>query len=380
MSRRPRILHFAEDGDTSGYFPQLARFHDRARFEMVFGTLKPITPGLRSFMTAHGIEVLSLGAASRATYPLALARLTVELRRRRVQVLHTHLFDPSLVGLSAGVLARVPVRVMTRHYSDYHTRIHKRWHVRLDRMCTAFTHRVIAVSRQTRAVMLDEEHAPDDKVVVIHNGIDLARVVKPAPDDLQRLRVELGLESKAILSVVARLHPEKGQEHLFRAMPLLVDRMQGRLCLLVAGEGPFRAAYEAEVRRLGMEPYVRFLGFRRDVATIFAVSDVVILPSVAEGFGLVLAEAMALERAVVATRAGGIPEVVHDGVTGVLVPPGSAADLGDAIHSLLKDPERRAALGRAGRRRVETDFRFETMMAGYEAVYDDLLHSRAVTG
>src|SRR5262245_57668449 len=127
--RRLRILHFAEDGDSSGFFPQLARFHNRSRFKMMFGTLRTITPELHRFMEMQSVEVLSLDAKSRVSYPRALLHMTVALRRLGVDVLHTHLFEPSVVGLVAGVLARVPTRVMTRHYSDYHTRIAKTWHV-----------------------------------------------------------------------------------------------------------------------------------------------------------------------------------------------------------------------------------------------------------
>jgi glycosyltransferase involved in cell wall biosynthesis len=124
---------------------------------------------------------------------------------------------------------------------------------------------------------------------------------------------------------------------------------------------------------LGIERAVRFLGFRTDVTRIFAASDVVVLPSVAEAFGLVLGEAMVMQKAVVATRVGGIPEIVEDGVTGILVPPASPAALADAILSLLRDPERRTQLGEAGRRRVIETFRFETMMERYEALYEALL-------
>jgi glycosyltransferase involved in cell wall biosynthesis len=263
---------------------------------------------------------------------------------------------------------------MTRHYSDYHTRIHKTWHTRLDRMCTRLAHSVIAVSHQTRRVMLEEEQAPATKVVVIHNGIELSRVAAPSGPEVAALRRELDLgDDVAVLSVVARLHPEKGQEYLFRALPQLLAETGGRLRLLVAGTGPFREAYEREVSALGVEGAVRFLGFRTDVARILAASDVVVLPSLAEAFGLVLAEAMAMRRAVVATRVGGVPEIVQDGVSGILVPPGSPKALADAISSLLRDPLRREQLGEAGRRRVVETFRFETMMKRYEALYEALL-------
>src|SRR4051812_8090957 len=164
-----RLLHFAEDGDTSGFFPQLARHRDRSRYEMMFGTLKPIAPWLREHMETEGVRTVSLGCTSRAQYPAALLRLVRALRRERIEIVHTHLFDPSIVGLAAGLLARTPARVVTRHHSDYHTRIHKRWHVKLDQFCTTAADAVIAVSHHTARHLIDVEGAPERKVRAIPN-------------------------------------------------------------------------------------------------------------------------------------------------------------------------------------------------------------------
>jgi hypothetical protein len=138
-----RILHFAQDSDTSGFFPQLARRHDRSRYKMFFATLNPMAPWLRDYMQAQGVECFSCDCRNRAQYPLGLLRLAQFLRRKKIDILHTHLFEPSAIGLMAGVIARTRVRVVTRHYSDYHTRINKRWHVRLDQLCTRMSHSVI---------------------------------------------------------------------------------------------------------------------------------------------------------------------------------------------------------------------------------------------
>jgi glycosyltransferase involved in cell wall biosynthesis len=280
------------------------------------------------------------------------------------------------VGLVAARLAGVPVSVMTRHYSDYHTRIGKRWHVRLDRMCTALSHGAIAVSEQTRQVMIDEEKAPPGKVRVIHNGFDLDRVSLPDPQEVARLRDELGLGGCQVLAVVARLHPEKGHTHLFRAMPALLEGTDGRVRLLVAGEGPFRAQYERDVEALGIGHAVRFLGFRRDVVRLFCLADVVVLPSLAEAFGLVLVEAMALRRPIVATNTGGIPELIQHGESGWLVDPGSPAALAEGILKLLHDHALSQRLGECGSARALERFRFETTMRGYEEYYRQLVAER----
>lgn len=375
MAARPRIsvLHFTEADDTSGFFPQLGKWHDRGRYRMLFGTLKPMAPWLRAFMEGEGLGCLSCGARTRAGYPLAMLRLVRFLRRERVEVIHTHLFEPSAVGLVAGLLARTPARVMTRHYSNYHTRIGKRWHVRVDQLCNRMSHAVIAVSQHTADHIVHEEGAPAEKVHVVLNGIDFSRVKVSDPDAPARLRREWCPEGGYLLAVPGRLHPEKGHTYLFQALPAIRRRLACPLVVLVAGAGSFESAYQEEVRSLGCEDIVRFVGFRRDIPDVIAAADVVVLPSVAEAFGLVVAEALYLGTPIVATHVGGIPEIVEDGVDGVLVPPADSKALADAIVCLLGDPERRRLMASAGRERVRDRFSFEKMMRAYEQLYERLL-------
>jgi glycosyltransferase involved in cell wall biosynthesis len=295
------------------------------------------------------------------------------LRTRQVDILHTHLFDPSVVGLTAGALARTPVRTMTRHYSDYHTRIQKRWHVRLDQLCTALCHRVIAVSEHTAEVMRGEEGAPAGRVRVILNGIDFERVRLSTPKAPQALRRQFAPNGEFLLLQVARLHPEKGHEHLFRALAAIRARAARPVRLLVAGSGSFEAEYRRQVRELGVEEMVVFTGFRRDIPDLMAAADVLVLPSVAEAFGLVLAEALYLGTPVVASRVGGIPEIVRDGVDGLLVPPGSPEALAQALLEVSQDEGLRQRLAGAGRERMIETFRFEPMMRRYEALYQEML-------
>jgi glycosyltransferase involved in cell wall biosynthesis len=372
---RISVLHFAESDDTSGFFPQLGKFHDRERYRLVFGTLKPMAPWLREFLERQGVACISIGASTRAEYPLCLVRLTRYLQQARVDVLHTHLFEPSVIGLAAGVLARTPVRVITRHYSNYHTRIGKKWHVRADRLCNRMSHAIVAVSKHTFEHLVNEEGTAREKVHVILNGIDFSRAGVPDRDAVERFRREWSAEQGHILLVPARLHPEKGHTYFFQALSDVRKRVAQPIVALVAGAGPFEAAYREEVRALGCDDIVRFLGFRRDVLDLMAAADLVVLPSVAEAFGLVLAEALYLGTPVVASRVGGIPEIVDDGVDGVLVPPADSGALADAIVRLLTDGQERKRLAGAGREKVRGRFSFEQMTRSYEELYERLLPS-----
>jgi glycosyltransferase involved in cell wall biosynthesis len=367
-----RILHFAQDSDTSGYFPQLARWRDRGRYQMFFGTLQPMAPWLRTYMEGQGVECFSCDCQGRASYPLGLFRLIRFLRRQRIDILHTHLFEPSVIGLQAGVIARVPTRVMTRHYSDYHTRIRKKWHVRLDQLCTRLAHGVIAVSQHTAEHMMTIEGAPPGKIHTALNGIDFDRVQVSSPETPKKLREALAPNDQYVVLMVGRLHPEKGYQYLFEAMAKLKGRLDRPVRLLIAGTGPLEDSYRQMVQILGCADVVEFLGFRKDIADLMASVDLVVLPSVAEAFGLVLTEALYLGTPVVATRTGGIPEIVTDGVDGVLVPPADSQALSDALATLLGDPERRKRMAGAGRQKVQDRFSFLGMVRAYEQFYQTL--------
>jgi glycosyltransferase involved in cell wall biosynthesis len=295
------------------------------------------------------------------------------LRSERVDVLHAHLFEPATVGLSAAALARTPLRVLTRHYSDYHTRIGRNVHVTIDRVCTRLSHRVVAVSQHTADHLLSREAAPACKIRVVLNGIDFDRVQPSGPNARARVRATEGLGDMPALLIAARLHPEKGYEYLLDAMPILRSKITRPFILLVAGGGALEPYYRERVRQLGCQDLVRFLGFRRDLPDLMVASDLVVLPSVAEAFGLVLAEALYLGVPVVASRVGGIPEIVDDGVDGLLVPPADSSALAAALADLLLDPARRARLAGEGRGKVLRRFRFEDMVRAYEALYDEAL-------
>jgi glycosyltransferase involved in cell wall biosynthesis len=367
-----RLLHFTDAGDTSGFFPQLARWHDRGRYRMFFGTLGPMAPELQATMERESVATLSLGCRNRAQYMVAWPRLARVLRKQAIDILHVHLFDPSVVGLLAGTLAGVPCRVMTRHYSDYHTRIDKHWHVRLDRLCTRLAHGVVAVSRHTAEHLVHAESAPPAKVHVILNGIDFDRVKLSSAEAPARLRREHLEGDGYLLLTAARLHPEKGYEHAFAAIPELRRRLDHPFRWLIAGTGGFESSFRAQVAAVGGEDVVRFLGFRRDLPDLMAAADLFVLPSVAEAFGLVLAEALHLGVPVVATRVGGIPEIVDDGIDGTLVPAADPASLAEAIADLLLHPDKRRRFAGAGRAKVATRFSFESMVRAYEAYYETL--------
>jgi glycosyltransferase involved in cell wall biosynthesis len=234
--------------------------------------------------------------------------------------------------------------------------------------------RILCVSDYVRDV-LRRDGLPDALLGVVHDGIDPARVLDaPAPD--ASLGRALGLEpGDRVVGNVAACVGHKGQRFLVEAAPRVLEACP-RARFVIVGDGVLRPELERQARDLGVADRVLFPGFREDVPTLLRLFDVFCFPSVMEGLGTSLLDAMALGLPVVSTRAGGIPEVVRDDVDGLLVEPGDAAALADALLGVLGDAGLAARLGAAARERVGA-FSVGRMVAGTLAAYEWALASRA---
>lgn len=370
------LLHFIQDSDTSGIFPNLAKWHDKSRYRVLFASLGSFDPQLREYMESQGVECFSCDSKSRKDFPTMINKLARYLKKEQVDIIHTHLFDPSIVGLWAGVLAGTKFRVSTRHYSDYHTRINKNWHVRLDKMCNRLSHKIIGVSQHTSDHVIETENTPPEKVVTIYNGIDFDRVKTSTDDFRARIRKELDAEDKFLILTTGRLHPEKGYPYLFEAISKIKKSVNKPFVWLIAGKGSFEKQFRQQVADLGIEDVVKFLGFRKDMPDLMAAADLFVLPSVAEAFGVVFAEAIYLGTPIVATNIGGIPEIVTDGVDGKLVPPADSTAIAEKVADLLNNPSKLKSLSGSGREKVIGRFEFEEMTRKYEAVYESLINPK----
>lgn len=204
------------------------------------------------------------------------------------------------------------------------------------------------------------------KAVTVHNGIPF-RDEAPEPGWRPAARRELGLsDAEPVVLAVARLSVEKGLSILIQAMPEVWKQHPGAW-LLIAGDGPEREALEAQAAVLGGR--IRFLGLRSDVPRLLAAADAFALPSLTEGLPLALAEAMGAGVPAVASEVGGVPELIRDGESGMLVPPGDPGMLAARITLLLSEASRASAMARAGRERVRAEFTLERMLGRFEALY-----------
>lgn len=212
-------------------------------------------------------------------------------------------------------------------------------------------------------------------VRVVYNGVDAAAFDAISDDQVLALRTQLAPDAAYVLAVFGRLHAWKGQQVALDALARLpADCHLWVVGAPLFGEQAFEASLRAQAERLGLASRVRFLGFRDDIAPLMRAADVIVHAStLPEPFGRVVVEGMLARRPVIATAAGGVPEIVADGATGVLVPPGDAAALAHAVATLRANPARAATMADAGSARARGTFGVERMVGGVRAVLDEVI-------
>ncbi len=286
------------------------------------------------------------------------------LGRERFDLVHAHIYASAAASALATVGTGVPL-VVTEHTEAL-------WQGRGGRLLSPWMYRrvahVIAVSDAIRRRLVERDGVAPNKITLLPNSVPPARQTH---GDALPLPAELA-EGSLLVGVVARLQPEKGVGSFLRAAAHVARELPAAR-FVVVGDGPLRKELLGLAEELGVHDRVLFLGFRPDAQALLGLMDVVAVPSVSEGTPLVVLEAMAAAVPVVASRVGGIPGQIQPGREGILVPPGDAKALGDALLSLLRDPERARRMGEAGRLRAETEFSHENMVRKVEGIYRDAL-------
>lgn len=303
---------------------------------------------------------------------IALVRL---LRKTRPDVLHTHLAKAGLLGRIAGRLTGVPVIVHTFHgnvLQGYFGRLTSWTFLVLERMLARMSTAVVAISHGQVAELERLGIARGAKVVRVPLGLDLQPFLEA---ETGRLRAELAVpEDVPLIGIVARLVPIKAVDLFLEAAAIVrSERPDSRF--VVIGDGELRPELEALVRARGLNGAVRFLGWRADLPSIYADLDVLVLTSRNEGTPVSVIEALAAGRAVVATRVGGVPDLLESPDCGITVPPGDGEAIARAVLKLIDDPVRRASLGAAGRARVYPEHDISTLVLRIEELYERLVAS-----
>lgn len=335
-----------------------------ARFEPVVVCLGEEGPIGQEIKQA-GIDVVAFGRMQHKHWDPGIVRLLVRLMRaRQFHIVHTHVYNPGVYGRIAAKLAGVPGVVATTHGVYYR----RKWKRRLiNRVLAHYTDRQIAVSEAVKQDLIRYDWVRPESIEVIPTGIDLTHFQFEV--DPVKVRAELGLPLDAYaFGTVGRLERPKGHVYLIRAFERIVKTNE-RARLVLVGDGSLAKPLQEEAARLGLAERVVFAGSRRDVPYLLRALDVFVFPSLWEGQGLALVEAMASGLPVVASRVGGVSEVVSDGSSGQLVPPGSPEALAEAMLAVMANPARAREMGAAARARAEAVFGASRMIKRLEELY-----------
>jgi glycosyltransferase involved in cell wall biosynthesis len=347
---------------------------DPDRFERVLFISRPPMPGdptgeaIVADLRQRGVAVHFL--KRRFKYdPLAWWPMFQALRRERTDVLHAHSFGQNAWASVIGRLTRVPAVIAHEHNWAFAGRALRPV---IDReLISRFASSMIVVSQEARRRMIEVERIAPERLVLLPNGI---RTLPPG--DGGAVRAELGIgRDDPVIGTVCILRSEKALDVLVRAAALLV-RDAPRLRVLIVGEGPERARLEALVEQLGLEDRVLLTGARTDVPDVLAAMDVAVLSSDYEGIPLSILEFMDAGKPIVATHVGGVPEVVEDGVHGLLVPPRNEAALAAAIGRLLRDTDAAQELGARARDRCRREFSLDGTVERLQQLYERLYSKR----
>ena len=369
--QRKKILHIIGGGEIGGAEElvfTLLKQTDPSRYEV---RLICLCPGpFADLVAREGFPTLTIPMRHRMDIS-KIKPMRKYIRENQIDLIHTHGVRANLIGRPAARRENIPV--VTTFHSMLHYDYDAPWKVAMARLLTMhgnnYTDRFIAISHAIKDDLLDM-HIPADKIQVIHSGLDVSKFTSTQNPD--QIRQQFNLDSDRLtFTMVARFHPVKGHRYFLQAARLLLDAGIKAQFLLI-GEGLYRPELEARVRDLGIDSFVHMPGYYRQVEDVYRISDVLCVPSLMEGLGLVILEAMYFEVPVIASSVGGIPELIEDGQSGILIPPADVQAFYNAMYKIAVNQDLAQALARQGKERVK-DFTIDNMARQVEECYSELL-------
>jgi glycosyltransferase involved in cell wall biosynthesis len=326
----------------------------------------------------QGVKVVLLPSLVRSIRPFkdlkALFALVWLIVKEKPDIVHTHSSKGGLLGRLAAKLCGVTPIVHTPHghvFYGHFGPVASKVFLWIERIFSKFTDRLVALTHGEKDDYIAMSVCSPEKLLTIHSGVDIQQFLHTNGNLAEKKR-SLGLGPKEpVIGFVGWLLPIKGPEYLLKAMDYIWPE-QPETTLVMVGKGDLDVDLRAEALRKNVNGKVKFLGWRQDIHELMPVFDIFVLPSLNEGMGRVLVEAMAAGKPVVASRVGGIPDLVRDGETGHLVPPADEKALADAILKLLKDSDQAKLMGQRGKEWCR-QFSLEAMIAKLDDLYSDLM-------
>lgn len=313
---------------------------------------------------------------------LALMDLTAFFRRNSYHIVHTHNSKAGFLGRLAARLAGVPVIVHTVHGFAFHDE-EPLWRQvlfrNLERLGSHWCDKMIFISQPLIDWALGDHIVGEEKIVKIYSGIQVDKFHPVKSEEKNRIRSKWELrQEEAVVGMVSKLWEGKGHYVLIEAFKLVKEKIKDAK-LVIVGEGYLYDELFRMVDTNGLRESVLFTGFQMNVSEIIATFDVAVLPSFFEGMGRVILEAMAMEKPVVASRVGGIPDLIDEGINGLLVRPGDVKELAHALEKVLSDKGLARKMGREGRKRIQAQFSADIMVRSIEKLYRELLARKGIS-
>ncbi len=366
--KKIRILHLISTLDVGGVQGQLlevVKRMDRRIFENYVGTFSP-GGKWEILYREEKIPVVIFKRGFRFD-PLLIWRIYSFLREKDIRILHTYLFTANTWGRLAGILASPSLIIASERNAIPWKKFP---HLFLDYALSDFTHKIITCSEAVRELSIRRSRIPPYKIGVLYNGVD---VEKFRPRDKEECREKISLPGgKKIIGSLGRIHPCKGYVYLLKAGKEILS-LYPEVAFVIGGEGEEKKRLENQVKREKIEGNFYFPGYVEDRVSFLNSLDMAIFPSLYEGLGMSILEAMSCGIPVVASQTGGIREIIEDGKNGILVPPGEVRKLTQVILWLLRNPYKAKKLGEEGRRRIKEKFRIEKTVERLQELYLSLI-------
>ena len=385
--RKPKILLYTDTkqlGGAENHMLSILKFYDRMQLELQLAcpadtNLDPWCKKIADMtITVHRIHV------SHKHDPRHYTELKKIIKKEGIDLLHIHIWNPASgrYGLLAAQRLNIPY-IITEH-DPFELSPFKNW---IKEKLIKDTKSIIAISEKNKELLEKLYPTLKKRITTIHNGIDTtwfaSQLLSFSPLEKEKYREQVfqvderspkaGTElTTPIITTIAELHPRKGLMYLLKACEILTKKEFNYKCIII-GEGEQRKEIESFIKTHQLEKYIKLLGRRHEIPHLLAASDVFVLPSLNEAFGLVLLEAMMAGLPIIATNNGGIPEIIEDGKNGILVPPKDAESLAKAVEKILSSPKLREKMSEQNQEDVREKFEVKDMVNKTEEVYRSIL-------
>lgn len=380
------ITRLDAGGSSTNTIETVARL-DKEKFDsvLIYGLTQDPDGKIAQHIDSKNISVKFIPDLQREIHPIkdlkAFYRLYFEIKKGRFDIVHTHTSKAGILGRWAAKFAKIPCIIHTPHghvFYGYFNKILTKIFIEIEHLTAIITDRIITLTNIGKSEYVSFRIASPEKFIPIYSGIDVTKF-ENVPDRILTMKHSFRIpDDVVIVGTVTRLEPIKGNNILIAAFADLLKK-HPHCCLIIIGEGPLKNELKNQARQLQISEKVIFTGFQSDITSWLYTFDVFVLASLNEGMGRVILEAMSCGKPIIASRTGGIPELIVDQKTGLLTPPGDVPALMLAMSILVQSKDIRQKFGDAGKMRIDKTFSIDMMMKQIESLYFELLAKKQRT-